>query len=416
MFDCFLSYQHDDLVFVETLAAELERRGLSCWYAPRNVSGSYAKAIADGIRQSQLFVLILNDRSAVSEAVLNEVELAHNHSKISGNAYIQPVCTQTLNLNDPKYEEMMYYIRRRHFISAGDPPNYGEITDAIIHALFQARKLAEERVGSSPAAKAPNVHDVLKTIELYRLPVSEHEFCAVCTELDVPISVEKDRSVFITENPQRVIDYIKTTAKKPIDLMLTEEKEKKAKWLPFVIAGAVVILVLLLILLLPKSGKENSVSTEPKTSQSEPTKTAETGETPPETTAEPIAETTGEAEPVLDTENSKSGVNGLEFSVDSVNAYGASLKVTVGDRDFALGWVDQPVITAKTDKGTYNTTVRTQRYLKNQTYTLLLDFDSMEGTLEEITVTSVIRLNDSGLPEDVGSVMGKTVTIPVIWN
>ena len=92
-YDCFFSYQHDDLALVEAIAARLEDKGLVCWYAPRNVKGRYAKAIAEGISNSKVFVLILNNRSAISEAVLNEVELAHNVSKTSPNAVIQPVCS-----------------------------------------------------------------------------------------------------------------------------------------------------------------------------------------------------------------------------------------------------------------------------------------------------------------------------------
>ena len=94
IYDCFFSYQNQDLQFVELLVNELENRGLSCWYAPRNVSGRYAKAIADGISHCRVFVLVLNDRSAVSEAVLNEVEMAHNISKTTNFATIQPLCVR----------------------------------------------------------------------------------------------------------------------------------------------------------------------------------------------------------------------------------------------------------------------------------------------------------------------------------
>ena len=62
VYDCFFSYQNKDLHFVESLVNVLEKRGISCWYAPRNVRGRYAKAIADGIAHSSLFVLILKPK------------------------------------------------------------------------------------------------------------------------------------------------------------------------------------------------------------------------------------------------------------------------------------------------------------------------------------------------------------------
>ena len=58
IYDCFFSYQHEDLNLVESIVLELEKRKISCWYAPRNVSGRYAKAIADGISHSKVFILL----------------------------------------------------------------------------------------------------------------------------------------------------------------------------------------------------------------------------------------------------------------------------------------------------------------------------------------------------------------------
>ncbi len=133
-YDCFFSYQHEDLGLVESIVNELEKKGLECWYAPRNVKGRYAKAIADGISSAKVFVLILNHRSAVSEAVLNEVELAHNVSKSGPNAIIQPIIAEELDLNKDDYQEMMYYIRRKHFIDARKTTEPSEIADAIIKA------------------------------------------------------------------------------------------------------------------------------------------------------------------------------------------------------------------------------------------------------------------------------------------
>ncbi|MBQ2920495.1 MAG: methyltransferase domain-containing protein [Oscillospiraceae bacterium] len=129
--DFFLSHQHEDLPFVASLAAKLEEHGLKCWYAPRNVNGKYARSIANGISNCKVFLLILNHRSAVSDAVLNEVELAHNVSKSSPYAIIQPICTENLNLYDPEYQEMLYYIQRMHFIHACDDT----VTDAIVDEL-----------------------------------------------------------------------------------------------------------------------------------------------------------------------------------------------------------------------------------------------------------------------------------------
>lgn len=149
IFDCFLSYQHEDLSFVESLVQKLEERGLLCWYAPRNVKGKYAKAIADGISHSKVFVLILNARSAKSDAVLNEVELAHNFAKNGDYAVIQPVCTESFDYNAPEFQEMMYYIRRRHFVNTEDGTDFAELADRIVKSQPNLLEAPQQRTNSA---------------------------------------------------------------------------------------------------------------------------------------------------------------------------------------------------------------------------------------------------------------------------
>lgn len=148
IYDCFFSYQHEDLNLVESIVLELEKRKISCWYAPRNVSGRYAKAIADGISHSKVFILLLNKRSIISEEVLNEVEMAHNIAKCGKYAFIQPVCTEILDFNTPEYQEMMYYIRRLQFLNIENINNYAEIADYIIQSKPELKKQSKQRIES----------------------------------------------------------------------------------------------------------------------------------------------------------------------------------------------------------------------------------------------------------------------------
>ena len=149
IFDCFFSYQHEDLPLVEAVAEKMEEMGLSCWYAPRNVKGRYAKAIAEGISSSKVFVLILNRRSALSEAVLNEIEMAHNVSKTTPFATIQPVCMEEMDMNSPEYGEIMYYIRRMHFVNAKEDFSAQAIAEAIIGLHPDKLEIKKERKQST---------------------------------------------------------------------------------------------------------------------------------------------------------------------------------------------------------------------------------------------------------------------------
>ena len=148
IYDIFFSYQHDDLSYVEKLVHCLEGRGLKCWYAPRNIMGTYAKSISDAIEHSLVFVLILNSKSAVSQEVLNEVELAHNVSKKSNYAQIQPLCNRLFDWDDSEYNEMMYYIHRIQFTEAYKCQSFEEISDLIFASNPSFLKIKDIRVKS----------------------------------------------------------------------------------------------------------------------------------------------------------------------------------------------------------------------------------------------------------------------------
>ena len=166
IYDCFFSYQHEDLPLVEAVAAELEKQGLVCWYAPRDVKGRYAKAITDAIHRSKVFLLILNERSAVSDAVLNEVEIAHNVFKTTKYAVIQPIVTTAMDMNASFAQEMMYYIRRLQFINAENTT-----CDAIATAII---KQQDELL--SPSIQRQESQYVVQKIEDDRLKLQNELF------------------------------------------------------------------------------------------------------------------------------------------------------------------------------------------------------------------------------------------------
>jgi hypothetical protein len=75
---CFISYSEGDKTLAETLLTALERRGATCWIAPRDIppGGSYADAIMRAIEASDCFLLIYTAHSNASPHVLREVERA----------------------------------------------------------------------------------------------------------------------------------------------------------------------------------------------------------------------------------------------------------------------------------------------------------------------------------------------------
>jgi hypothetical protein len=74
----FVSHSHQDAPAAELIVQALEKNGVTCWIAPRDVppGGSYAEAILNAIEGASCFVLIYSEHSNVSSHVLREVERA----------------------------------------------------------------------------------------------------------------------------------------------------------------------------------------------------------------------------------------------------------------------------------------------------------------------------------------------------
>lgn len=97
MHDIFISYSTKDQFQADTLRDILEKNGIVCWMAPRDIPGgsNYTKEIPSAIRGCQVFVLILSQHSQNSQWVLRELDSAVNCGKV-----ILPFMLEEFQLND----------------------------------------------------------------------------------------------------------------------------------------------------------------------------------------------------------------------------------------------------------------------------------------------------------------------------
>src|SRR3954465_4245550 len=79
----FISYASEDEPTATTISAYLERNGVSCWIAPRDVrpGSDYGSEIIDGIESSAVLVLLLSEHANSSTFVKREVERAVSKGK-----------------------------------------------------------------------------------------------------------------------------------------------------------------------------------------------------------------------------------------------------------------------------------------------------------------------------------------------
>jgi TolB-like protein/Flp pilus assembly protein TadD len=76
--DVFISYASQDKVVADAVCEALEKAGVVCWIAPRDVTPGefYAESIVHAIDSTKVIVLVLSQHSADSQHVLREVERA----------------------------------------------------------------------------------------------------------------------------------------------------------------------------------------------------------------------------------------------------------------------------------------------------------------------------------------------------
>ena len=107
----FVSYSSIELNAASGVVQFLERNGVECWIASRDVSGGkpYASEIVTGISNCDKVVFIGSNNSNMSEHVLNEIDIA-----VRRNKEIIPFMIEDVELND----DILYYVGRKHMVFA----------------------------------------------------------------------------------------------------------------------------------------------------------------------------------------------------------------------------------------------------------------------------------------------------------
>jgi hypothetical protein len=114
-FDAFISYSSKDKIAADTCCAVLEKAGVRCWIAPRDVKpgSEYGAAIIDGIGKSRLMVLILSSSANDSSQIRREIERA-----VSKSMPIIPVRIEEVTPT----KSMEYFLGAIHWLDALTPP------------------------------------------------------------------------------------------------------------------------------------------------------------------------------------------------------------------------------------------------------------------------------------------------------
>jgi uncharacterized protein YjbI with pentapeptide repeats len=92
-YSCFISYSSKDQSFAEQLYADLENKGVRCWFAPEDlkIGDKFRDRIDESIRLHDKLLLILSESSVASPWVSDEVEAAIEREHREGRTVLFPI-------------------------------------------------------------------------------------------------------------------------------------------------------------------------------------------------------------------------------------------------------------------------------------------------------------------------------------
>lgn len=86
-FSCFISYSTQDQALAERLHADLQSKGVRCWFAPEDlkIGNKFRSSIDEAIRRYDKLLLVLSENSVNSAWVEKEVETAFEKERRNNN-------------------------------------------------------------------------------------------------------------------------------------------------------------------------------------------------------------------------------------------------------------------------------------------------------------------------------------------
>ena len=149
-FDAFISYSSRDKEIADAVCRSLEKDGVRCWIAPRDVvmGAPFEESIMDAIGRAKAFVFVFTANSNGSVHVESELKAAWRRG-----IPIVPYRAEEVFYN----KVLDYYIGSDHWIDASQPPferHLAELTAVVREKLRTvARSAADDRAATGSAGK-----------------------------------------------------------------------------------------------------------------------------------------------------------------------------------------------------------------------------------------------------------------------
>jgi hypothetical protein len=179
-FEVFLSYAHEDKPVADAACAIIEKAGIRCWIAPRDIApgADYATALMEALDGCKALVLIFSRRANESPHIRREVERA-----VSRGIPLIPVRVENIEPN----AALKYFVGTVHWLDALTPPleqHFANLATTLGVILKQPSQDATRQV----IAPAPAPDDGRMRSRLFRTQAAGIG-CFVCGGINLVLLV-----------------------------------------------------------------------------------------------------------------------------------------------------------------------------------------------------------------------------------
>jgi hypothetical protein len=146
--DVFISHSSKDKHAADAACAILERRGIRCWIAPRDIlpSENWGASIIEAIENSRVMVLVVSENANSSRQIEREVERAIHRGR--------PVIPFRIEDIEPT-KALEYFISASHWLDAFTPPveqHLDRLAD-VVRSILDKSGNAENAESEMPKVK-----------------------------------------------------------------------------------------------------------------------------------------------------------------------------------------------------------------------------------------------------------------------
>ncbi len=138
---CFISYSSSDDEFAKKLDGDLRRRGVKCWFAPRDlpIGAKTRDGIDEAIKTSDRMIIILSENSIRSTWVEKEVETAFERESAIGQTILMPIRLDpsVMGTNEAWASDIRRQRNIGDFSEWRDKNAYATSLEALINSLKQ---------------------------------------------------------------------------------------------------------------------------------------------------------------------------------------------------------------------------------------------------------------------------------------